>query len=100
MEAAFEALLASDTRACLLVCSEGIIRATNPAFKRVHPDLAPGSDLVSRGTSPEEVSKFLKLCARTRGPVPGKITLKTADEQPVAWSCHGGFVGPGADGGA
>jgi len=96
-ESAFETLLASDTRACLLVSSAGIVRATNPPFKRAHPNLAPGSDLGNMSTSPEAVAKFLDMCTRTRGPLPGKITLKTADGQPVVWNCHGGFAGRGAD---
>ncbi len=98
MESAFETLLASDTRACLLVSSAGIVRAANPPFKRAHPDLVSGSDLANKSTSPEAVAKFLTMCARTRGPLPGKITLMADDAQPVVWSCHGGFAGRGADG--
>ncbi|WP_156927426.1 PAS domain S-box protein [Leisingera methylohalidivorans] len=100
IESAFEMLLASDTRACLLVTSTGIVRATNPPFKRAHPDLAPGNDLGKHSTSPEAVAKFLSMCARTRGPLPGKITLKTEGGGSLTWSCNGGAAGPGADGGA
>lgn len=97
MESAFEMLLASDTRECLLVSSAGIVRATNPPFKRAHPDLTSGCDLASLSTSQEAVARFLSACARTRGPLPGKITLKASDGKPVVWSCHGGFAGRGVN---
>lgn len=100
IESAFETLLASDPRACLLVTSAGLVRATNPPFRRAHPDLEPGSDLRRISAAPEVLAKFLARCARTRGPLPGRIALTTVDGTPRTWNCHGGAAGPGPEGGA
>jgi PAS domain S-box-containing protein len=88
----YEAVLASDPRACLLVSVEGIVQSANAAARHILPTIEQGSNLISQSASPDDVSAYLRLCARTRGPIPGKIGLNAEDGLTSLWICHGGLV--------
>lgn len=94
----FAVISASDPRACMIVNSVGIVQSINSPVKKNLPDAVIGADLKSLCADPGSLETFLLLCARTRGPLPGKIILKGTEGQKTEWNCHGGLAGHAADG--
>lgn len=94
----FGVFAASDPRVCFLLDAAGIIISANAAARHSLPNIKTGTDLTSISVAPVDVSNYIRQCARTRGPVLGKLNLKAEDGDPVSWSCHGGLAGRAADG--
>ncbi|MEP7125153.1 MAG: ATP-binding protein [Byssovorax sp.] len=83
--------------AMLLVTTDGVIVAVNPAARRVLVR-AGGSVEGSRLTdlavgAPETILDYLRMCARTRQMLPGSLTLRRADgEAGARYRVHGALL--------
>jgi len=87
----FDALAASDPRACLLIGFDGCIVGLNAVARRAL-GLTVGDKLAGASPAPDEVDAYLKLCARSRGPVPRQLEFLSNAGSPVSWLCHGGLA--------
>ncbi len=94
----FESFAASDTRICMLLNADGTVIAVNPASKRAMPEIIPGSDLNNYITDPADFRRYLHQCAKTRGPLPGALSLRDSNQGARSWICEGGLAKRTPDG--
>ena len=90
------------SEAALLLNRDGVVVAANRVFQRfgLTPQELLGRALTELVADAEdEVRSFLRMCARTREPVLGRLNLKSAEAQPLPCRCDGALVDPSPDGG-
>lgn len=93
----FEEFAATLPEPTLLVASDGVILAVNPAAR---PVLAGAGGGVERrnltelaADTPEKILAYLRMCARTRPMLPGTITLRRAGgAAAVRYRVHGALL--------
>ncbi len=94
----FERLVEALPEAYLLVDRAGVVRAANPAAARLVgavPERMVGRPLVDWVTDPEAaVVELLRMSARSRTPLPGALTLRTAVGGTLACRCESAGLQP------
>ncbi len=89
------------SEAALLVDRAGTILAANRHVKSLGftPHALCGQRLVDlTPAAPDQVEDYLRLCARSRDPVVGALTLRNDAGEALACRCDGALVHPGSDG--
>jgi PAS domain S-box-containing protein len=80
----------------LLLTREGVVVAANRAAAGLgvgDPSGRPLADLVS--TPADSVRDYLRLCSRSRDPIPGRLVFRGPGEEAVHCHCHGSAALPG-----
>jgi PAS domain S-box-containing protein len=83
----------------LLVSTKGDVAAANRAARKAFGlEAGTPSTLTSLVTAPTDLTDYLRLCARSKEPLPGMVRVQREGAEPASYACHAGLLSRAEEG--